>query len=380
MKIVKLAALFVVLFGCLTAPGAASAAPLPAARIVCPADAPRLVRLAASEIRRYVYLRTGELLPIVAAPTGGGAIALSIDPSRESQEYRLQTRGQTLTISGGSELAVLYGAYDFAEKLGVRFYLHGDVLPDERIPLAIPQFDEMHKPLFALRGVNPWGSHPFGFDAWSADDYKAIFAQLAKMRMNFLGVHCYPEGLPYAEATVWHGLAGDCDAQGRVKSSCAARYFNTLLTPAWGDFLAKKTGDYSFGAALLFDRDDWAPPAMVGHCPLPATPAACNEVFNRMGAQLRDAFAFARRLGVKTCVGTESPLTIPAAVRQRLLAQGKSAADAAAVRAVYEGTFRRIAASHPLDYYWLWTPEALDLGGQQPGRVRCHSFGHQTGL
>ncbi len=78
----------------------------------------------------------------------------------------------------------------------------------------MPALDETGKPLFALRGVNPWGSHPFGFDAWSADDYKAIFTQLAKMRMNFLGIHCYPEGHPYAEPTVWHGLAGDFDAQG----------------------------------------------------------------------------------------------------------------------------------------------------------------------
>jgi len=33
---------------------------------------------------------------------------------------------------------VLYGAYTFAEKLGVRFYLDGDVIPDARIPFAIP--------------------------------------------------------------------------------------------------------------------------------------------------------------------------------------------------------------------------------------------------
>ena len=32
------------------------------------------------------------------------------------------------------------------------------------------------------------------------------------------------------------------------------------------------------------------------------------------------------------------------------------------VRTVYEGTFRRIMASHPLDYYWLWTPEGWRLG------------------
>jgi hypothetical protein len=32
------------------------------------------------------------------------------------------------------------------------------------------------------------------------------------------------------------------------------------------------------------------------------------------------------------------------------------------VRDVYEGTFRRIMARHPLDYYWLWTPESWRPG------------------
>jgi hypothetical protein len=110
-------------------------------------------------------------------------------------------------------VGTLYGAYRFAEKLGVRFYLHGDVIPDERLA-AVPDVDETGRPLFALRGLNPWGSHPFGFDAWGTDDYKAIFAQLAKLRMNFLGVHCYPEGHPYAEPTVWLGTRGDFDERG----------------------------------------------------------------------------------------------------------------------------------------------------------------------
>lgn len=323
------------------------------AGIVCAADAPANVKLAAKEVRRYVYLRTGTLLPVAGRD---GNIALTIDPTLSKQEYRLKSDGVALAISGGSDVAVLYGAYAFAEKLGVRFYLHGDVVPDEKIPFAIPRLDETHSPLFALRGVNPWGSHPFGFDAWSADDYKAIFTQLAKMRMNFLGVHSYPEGHPYAEPTVWHGLAGDFGTDGQVKQSYVSRYFNTLLTPAWGDYRPKKTSDYSFGGALLFDDDAWAPDVLRGHCPLPVSPDDCNDVFNRMGAQFRDAFTFARQIGVKTCIGTEAPLIIP----KELAARTRD------VREVYEGTFRRIMASHPLDYYWIWTPEGWTWSGNKP--------------
>ena len=109
--------------------------------IVCPPNAPSNVKLAAKEIRRYVYLRTGELLPIA---TENGTIVLQVDTTLQPQQYRLKSDGKTLTISGGSDVGVLYGAYAFAEKLGVRFYLHGDVIPDEKIPFALPVLDETH--------------------------------------------------------------------------------------------------------------------------------------------------------------------------------------------------------------------------------------------
>ena len=189
--------------------------------------------------------------------------------------------------------------------------------------------------------------------------------------MNFLGLHCYPEGHPYAEPTVWHGLAGDFDAKGQVKASYVSRYFNTLLRPAWGDYRPQETSHFSFGGGLLFDRDDWAPPVMAGHCPLPAMPAGCNEVFNRMAGQFHDSFAFARQLGIKTCLGTEVPLTIPKAVQERLKARGKNPADPAVVREVYEATFRRIMASHPLDYYWLWTPEGWTWSGNNDAQYKA---------
>ncbi|HOY59555.1 MAG TPA: malectin domain-containing carbohydrate-binding protein, partial [Verrucomicrobiota bacterium] len=345
--------------------------------------------LAAREIRRYLYLRTGERWELSdTTPTDGPAIVVGakngspaapfLDPATTREAQALQPQqfllksiphrdGPRVLVLGGDDLGTLYGAYRYAERLGARFYLHGDVLPDERLR-EWPIVHETGKPLFALRGVNPWGSHPFGFDAWGADDYKALFTQLAKLRMNFLGVHCYPEGLPYAEPTVWHGVGGDFDAAGRVRQSYVSRYFNTLLTPGWGDYRPKKTGDYSFGGAELFDDEAWAPEVLAGYCPLPATPEDCNDVFNRMAAQFRDAFTFARQLGVKTCVGTEAPLTLPKAVSERLRAAGQDPGSPAAKQTVYEGTFRRIMASHPLDYYWIWTPEGWTWEGNQPAQ------------
>jgi hypothetical protein len=329
-----------------------------------------LQQLAAKEVVRYLYLRTG-FLPERIAQQGAVVVArkdaaLVTDAAvrraardLQPQQFVLKTTAaggrRTWWIVGGDDLGTLYGAYRWAEKLGVRFYLHGDVVPDRRLA-EIPDPDETGKPLFGLRGVNPWGSHPFGFDAWDSDDYEAVFTQLAKMRMNFLGIHCYPEGHPYAEPTVWHGLPGDFDARGRVKFSYPSHYYNTLVTGHWGSILPKKTGDYRCGGSLLFDRDDWAPEVMRGQCPVPSTPEGCNAVFNRTAAQFHEAFSFARRLGVKTCIGSEAPLVLPRALQERIKARGKDPQDPATVREIYEGTFRRIMASHPLDYYWIWTP------------------------
>ena len=363
--------------------------------IVAPADASVQERLATREIRRYVYLRTDRLLSIArddALPVGQDVIVVAtkgraivdqiadaplkaaID-GLQSQQYVLKTivdgNRRIVLIVGGDDVGTLYGTYRFIEHLGVRFFLHGDVVPDGQIALHLPDVDETGKPTFELRGLNPWGSHPFGFDLWNADDYKAHVSQMAKMRMNFIGMHCYPEGHPYAEPTVWIGLADEFDSAGRVSSSYPSSYYNAALSPGWGGLRAGSTARYHLGAAMLFDRDDWGPEVMRGATPRPTTPEACNEVFNRTAAMFRDAFGFARPLGVKTCIGTESPLTIPAVVQEKLKSQGKNPADPAVIAGVYEAMFRRIAAAHPLDYFWLWTPEGWTWRGNAPEQMKA---------
>ena len=66
-------------------------------------------------------------------------------------------------------------------------------------------------------------------------------------------------------------------------------------------------------------------------------PEECNALFERMGKLLNDSFVFAHRLGIKTCIGTETPLTIPTAVKQRLRAAGKNPDDPAVVQEIYKG-------------------------------------------
>jgi hypothetical protein len=334
--------------------------------IVCPADAPANVKLAASEVRRYVWLRTDTLLPIVAnRAEATPAITLKTDPALAQEQYRLRTEGGGLAISGGSDVAVLYGAYAFAEKLGVRFELQGDVIPDAKISFAIPSLDESASPLFNVRGIQPFHDFTEGPDWWSADDYKAYFAQLAKLRMNFAGFHCYPEGGVGPEPLVWIGLPEDVNDDGTVQASYPSRWASTSSSTGWG-YTPMMTSDYAAGAALLFPSDDFGAPVTDGLRPQPKEAAQSNELFNRTGRFLNDVFSFGRGLGLQICIGTETPLRLPKSVMERLKHQGLDPTAPATVQRLYVGMFQRIAKTHPLDCYWLWTPEDWTWGGNKP--------------
>ena len=377
----------------------ARAAPSQQTLIVSPEDASWAENLAAREVRRYIYLRTGQLLPIVhraaadktadsiivarkdrALVSGTGdaefTSALSAVPA---QGYWLKTlplvggkipqsKARVLVLAGGNDAGTLYAAYRFAEMLGVRFYLHGDVVPDESAEWKLPVLDTREQPQFALRGIQPFHDFPEGPDWWNRDDYLAVIGQLPKLRMNFFGLHTYPEARPNAEPTVWIGLPEDVADGPKVKFSYPSSYMNTLRGN-WG-YAPKLTSEYILGSAALFERDDFGPEVMFGAMPSPDTPVTCEGVFERSAELLRDAFTFAHAVGVKTCVGTETPLVVPKVLKDRLEALGTNAANVAVVQELYEGIFRRATQAYPLDYYWFWTPEGWTWSGVKDEQIK----------
>ena len=366
------------------------------ATIVCSTNASQVERLAAKEIRRYLYLRTGKLLPMVEvnnklSATGqlilvgqkdqnvvkemlrrNRALTRSVR-SLLPQQYRIQRltyrKQPAVLIAGGDEFGTLYGAYRFIEHFGVRFYLHGDTIPDQKIALELPDLDETGKPLFELRGIHPFHDFPEGPDWWNVDDYKAVIAQLPKLRMNFFGLHCYPEGGVGPEPTVWIGKPEDVGPDGRVKFSHQSRHFTTH-GGTWG-YKRTDTEDFHFGTSLLFDRNDYGAEYMKGMTPWPDTPEDRSELFNRFGDVLNRVFTLAQKLGVKTCIGTEVPLTIPRLVKDHMKQDGKNADDGVVVQQLYEGMFERIKRTYPLDYYWLWTNEGWTWGGAKDEDVEA---------
>ncbi len=219
-------------FVLLLPPGCARKSAVP--RVFIAADASWHERAAASEIRRYLFLRTGELPEIrevrsfarvparsVAVLEKGGSLSLGLDDAETAakiaglgpEDYWLKTlprrSARTVLVAGGSGPAVLYGAYQLAEKLGVRFALEGDVVPDARVAAPELDLDETGRPLFPVRGIQPFHDFPEGPDWWNTDDYLAVIGQLPKLRMNFFGLQTYPENAPNAELTTWIGVRAD---------------------------------------------------------------------------------------------------------------------------------------------------------------------------
>lgn len=340
-------------------------------------DASALEMLAANEVKRYVYLRTGQLMPVKKGAIGGDRIVVTCKNRNNCGELGQDLKPQHFTLKtdeasgekiwwivGGDEVGVLYGAYRFAERLGVRFGLDEDIVPDKPLTGVWPEMNETGKPRFELRGLQPFHDFSVGPDWWNLDDYKALLSQMAKLRMNFIGFHTYPSWNPSTgpEANVWIGLPEDVDDNGNVRFGYEAGVVTTRRGWAVNPF---PTSEYASGASLLFENDDYASDFMLDCLDWPKTEEACAAMFNRYGDFQKNVFENARRLGVKTCIGTELPLGVPKALASRLEAKGMKPDDPAIIRRLYDGIFLRIKKKMPIDYYWLWTPEVWL--GMEPG-------------
>ena len=117
-------------------------------------------QLAAKEIRKYIYLCSGELLELRSLnelPESGDYILVSssdrsLMTSVETQvNHEIQPHGfviksialknqNILIISGYDPTATLHAAYRLAEHLGVGFDLAGDIIPDSKIKFDISGF------------------------------------------------------------------------------------------------------------------------------------------------------------------------------------------------------------------------------------------------
>lgn len=307
-----------------------------------------------------------------------------------------------LVITGADSTTTLTAAYRFAELIGCHFNLAGDVIPDIKIsfPLDISSYDEKAQPWFEMRGCLPFHNFLAGPDLWETQDYKSFISQQAKMGFNFFGLHVYGEYSEYGpgsdpeasemegpEPQLWIGHKEDVNPDGSIKDSAAyysawASSFRTERN-AWSN-APIKASDFTNGADKLFPYDEAASEAI--GLKEPVTPAEKAANFNNVGNLLKESFTHAQQLGVKTVLGNTAPIGFmpkpndeiyedrvhfsPTEVQNRAqnvhglkLPASRGYTNEVFAKTMYEGVFTRIARTHPLDYYWLWTYETMTYSG-----------------
>lgn len=383
--------------------------------IIYPEGSSDLEELAAREVRRYLYLRTGNLLPVrtmTSLPVSGDFILVAqdndpliksvIDMEAPAGGFFIKSESENnrnvLIISGDDSNSTLYAAYHFAEILGCRFYLHGDVIPDKKIALDLNGHDEKGQPVsrnehqWATRGVQPFQNFPAGAVMWGKDDWKMYIGQLPKMGMNFIGLHTYmsdPEddhvGDYGPNLNIWLGHEEDLNQDGTVDFAFNATFFHTHQDIiGWGK---TNTSDLVGGTSQLFPSDGY-PSEIIGES-YHQDQAGYTKSFNNAAKLFNEVFSFANNLGVKTATGIEIPLGrdaetegnemvngIPLVLQDRLRDTfGLDPISNEASIELYKGMYKWLLNNEiPVDYFWMWTTEIwMPWGGASRDPVRVEA-------
>ena len=186
-------------------------------------------RFVAEEMQRYVELLSGGRLPIVTEPAAaprGGLILVggprandtvrglvdrgAVDPGRHTADGAYLLRSVDLdgrgcvVVAGRDDTGTMYAAYELLERLGVVFQLTGDIVPERKATLELPELDVAAAPARKFRGVHVWHAYTWNM---GMQDYRRLIDQIAKMKMNVLEFY-WGMGAPWVE--VFHdGVRGE---------------------------------------------------------------------------------------------------------------------------------------------------------------------------
>lgn len=226
---------------------------------------------AAKELQRYYYQLSGQLLNIekgkdvltkaqfVLTTMDSSLIEtwikqgkIKISKTLKEQSYIIKTvdegNNQVILIAGSDPTGLLYGVYGLLEDhLGMRFYMSGDVFPEDQFSGKLPYIDEEKTPQMAIRGFLPWTNFPQSATIYSWNDWRFIIDQAAKMRMNFILVHNYNAFANHNE--MFHNF--------EYKGHLSRGWMPTIKTghgwqcPPW------EIEEYRFGASEIYDDYDF---------------------------------------------------------------------------------------------------------------------------
>jgi hypothetical protein len=176
-------------------------------------EADDLERYAASELCGYlmklyaIKVRPTTTMPgsadlglLVGSPDTNPAVAAALGktvwPTLSDQGLVLKRASlggkPVLVIGGGSPQATMWAVFELVERWGVRYLLHGDVLPEERGPFRLPETDITLEPALKVRQWRVINEHAMGPVSWGLADYRPVVDQLCKLKFNRIFAYIWP--------------------------------------------------------------------------------------------------------------------------------------------------------------------------------------------
>jgi len=226
-----------------------------------------------------VILGTPEANPLLAERAGDCA-----DLGEEGYLLNSTTveGAEVVTVCGHAPRGVVHGIYGLLGELGFGFYF-GSLAAPESLPER-PAFTSLRrKPALATRGVLGWYNFFNSPTVWDPQDHRAAVDQLIRMGANYLCFHTYDHE-PFA---AW-------EEAGRM--AWGSRLLNTAAS-TWGTE-PMSTRDFAGGTDLLFADDHFGARSTLAE----ADPDAAVRLEQQI---MRDALDYARRRGLRTCLGFE---------------------------------------------------------------------------
>lgn len=232
----------------------------PKVAVVVGPDAPKLERLAATELSvQLVELFEAQVtiaerpaagvdhVILLGSPQTNAAVAKAVGDkwpklSEQGHVLRSVTLGdrKALVAGGGSPVATLWAVYELGHHFGVRYFLHGDVMPEKAPELKLDGIDLTLEPVAKVRAWQILGESPIGLGAWGLDDHKRLLRQLAKLKFNRV---VFPKGADKSPLVFGGRFAVAGDTPGRKAFKGAKEFENPDL--------AGKTGDARLPAAIV---------------------------------------------------------------------------------------------------------------------------------
>ncbi|TWT82474.1 Endo-1,4-beta-xylanase A precursor [Planctomycetes bacterium CA13] len=290
-------------------------------QIIVGAAASDMEQYAALELQRYLYQLSGTHLTIVDDTTLIDGPAFVVGTKQSNSVVRQLTADGQLDVASGALgpqgfilrklyrnghplLAIvghdvegtLYGVYALLDDhYDVGFYFSGDVLPEKKDRLTIPDIDECKTPQMRIRGVLPWTNFHQSATVFSWNDWKFVLDQAAKMRMNFIHIHNYNRSNPInklGHTEMFHTFQyKGYQKRGWMASASTGHHW---CCPGWN------VNEYPFGTSDLFADYDFG-----ADCTLHNESLTDEQVARKGISEFGRVIAYAHSRGVKIGLGLD---------------------------------------------------------------------------